>query len=307
MDILLKKWTAPYVPSNLTHGDMPGDKICIEDTHIHKASILFPEIKNQLYALLSANKKIVLSVYGGSGVGKSEIASVLAFYLTQLGIGTYIMSGDNYPHRIPKENDAERLRVYRTSGLRSLVSYDAYNNANKKTLQHLWSQGIDADSSLCQQYPWLSIYQRAGACELSLYLGTPNEINFSEVNNIITNFKKGEAIIALKRMGRESTELWYDYVDFSNTQVLLIEWTHGNSDFLQGVDFPIFLNSTPAETLAHRRARNRDGQTDSAFTTLVLSIEQTKLDMQARHAKIILSKNGELLSYQNYLNMMAVK
>jgi hypothetical protein len=86
--------------------------------------------------------------------------------------------------------------------------------------------------------------------------------------------------------------------------VLVIEWTHGNSDNYEGVDIPILLNSTPEETLAHRRARNRDGKTDSAFTTLVLELEQNMLKSQAHKAKIIVSKAGELLSYKEYEEVM---
>jgi len=70
------------------------------------------------------------------------------------------------------------------------------------------------------------------------------------------------------------------------------------------VDIPILLNSTPEETLAHRRARNRDGKTDSAFTMLVLELEQNLLKSQAHKAKIILSKSGELLSYSEYQALM---
>ena len=108
-------------------------------------------------------------------------------------------------------------------------------------------------------------------------------------------------------MGREVTALWYDEVDVRDTQVLIIEWTHGNSDFIEGVDIPILLNSTPAETLAHRRARNRDGKPDSAFITMVLELEQRKLDMQAHKAKIILSKSGDLLTYSQYRQLMAAE
>lgn len=140
---------------------------------------------------------------------------------------------------------------------------------------------------------------------LTDYLGTPNETDFDEVNSIIARFKRGEKQIQLKRMGREITELWYENIDFSKVQVLVIEWTHGNSDYLHGVDIPILLNSTPAETLAHRRARNRDGKLDSAFTTLVLAIEQKKLEEQAGKAKVIISKAGELLSFGDYRKMMA--
>ena len=44
-------------------------------------------------------------------------------------------------------------------------------------------------------------------------------------------------------MGRTELDLWYDLVDFSNKNVLIIEWTHGNSDKYNGVDIPILLNS----------------------------------------------------------------
>lgn len=33
----------------------------------------------------------------------------------------YTLSGDNYPHRIPKYNDAERLHVFRESAIRGMV------------------------------------------------------------------------------------------------------------------------------------------------------------------------------------------
>ena len=86
--------------------------------------------------------------------------------------------------------------------------------------------------------------------------------------------------------------------------ILIIEWTHGNSDYLKGVDIPIFLNSTPKETLEYRKMRGRDGNTDSPFTTMVLGIEQELLHQQAHKAKIILSKNGKLLSYKEYLELL---
>ena len=106
-------------------------------------------------------------------------------------------------------------------------------------------------------------------------------------------------------MGRTDTELWFDEVDFSNMEVLIIEWTHGNSDYFEGVDIPVLLNSTPEETLAHRRARNRDGKTDSPFTMRVLEIEQQLLHKQAHKAKIIVSKAGELLTFEEYSRRMA--
>ena len=305
--ILNADWTAPVVPEDIPHGDMPGDKICIDAGHIAKAETLFPKLKEMLAAQLAGNPggKAVVCVCGGSGVGKSEIASVLAYYLNTLGVGAYILSGDNYPRRIPRDNDLERVRVYRVGGLRGLLESSLYLDTMGETLRTLWAEETDSDPAKLAEYPWLAPYQQAGKMALTAYLGTPQETDFDEVSGIIARFKRGDASIPLKRMGRETTELWYDTVDFSATSVLIIEWTHGNSDYLQGVDIPILLNSTPAETLAHRRARNRDGKLDSPFTTLVLAIEQKKLEEQASKAKLIISKSGELLSYRDYRRLMA--
>ena len=158
--------------------------------------------------------------------------------------------------------------------------------------------------SFPEEYDWYESYLRNGKEGLKGYLGTNNEIGFDEVEEIVKEFKAGTDEIWLKRMGREDTELWYEKVDFSKIQVLVIEWTHGNSDNYKGVDIPVLLNSTPQETLAHRRARNRDGATDSPFTMMVLELEQAMLEHQAPKAKIIISKSGELLSYEEYCKQM---
>ncbi|MBQ9210841.1 MAG: adenylylsulfate kinase [Clostridia bacterium] len=240
---------------HLIHGDMPGDKIAIEPQHEEKAERIYPLLRGLL-----PEGKAVVCVCGGSGVGKSEVASLLGTRLQAEGIGAYVMSGDNYPHRIPSQNDAERERVYAEGGRAALEGY----------------------------------------------LGTPQEIDFDLVNRILADFKAGRSPVALKRMGRTEEEKWFDQVDFSQTQVLILEWTHGNSDYVSGVDVPILLNSTPEETLAHRRARARDKGVDSPFTTLVLEIEQEKLKRQAHKAKIIVSKSGEVISYDQYRELMGV-
>lgn len=302
-----KAWTAPQVPEDIPHGDMPGDKVCIGEGHIKKANAVFPQLQKLLLACLKQNPahRAVIAVCGGSGVGKSEIASLLSFYLNQLGVGSYTMSGDNYPRRIPRDNDAERLRVFRTGGLRGLVASGLYTAEHGEALKALWEADADADPAKAKDAPWLQVYQKAGRRSLNGYLGTDAEIDFDEVSSILASFKQGAQTLYLKRMGRETTQLWYDEVDMRDKQVLIIEWTHGNSDGFEGVDIPILLNSTPAETLAHRQARNRDGKTDSPFTTMVLELEQRKLDSQAHKAKIILSKNCELLSYEAYRRLMA--
>lgn len=201
-------------------------------------------------------------------------------------------------------NDAERVRIFRTAGLRELVDAGEYTQSAKEALFDLWRVEQDANPELTAQYPWLATYQQRGREALSEYLGTDLEQDYQELGSIIRRFKDGDKKLYLKRMGRTEDQRWYDLVDFSSTQVLMIEWTHGNSDFLQGVDIPILLNSTPEQTREHRRSRNRDGKTDSPFTTMVLEIEQAELNKCAHKAEIIIAKTGERLTFTQYKSEM---
>lgn len=246
---------------NIPHGDMPGDKICIGKEHVKKAEVILPLLEKEIEIKQKyGEEKVVVAVCGGSGVGKSEIASLLAYLLNGKGKKSYVLSGDNYPHRIPCENDQMREKVYADGG------QDA----------------------------------------LKAYLGSQQEIDFEKVNQILNDFKMGKEIISLKRMGRKQEELWYENVDFAGIEILFVEWTHGNSDYLTEVDIPILLNSTPEETLAHRKARNRDGAVDSPFVMMVLGLEQEMLKQQAHKAKIIVSKSGSLMDYNEFKQIMGM-
>ena len=294
----LNNWQAPELSPDMPHGDMPGDKIKIDDGHIQKATTIFPLLIKELK---KENKdKVVVSVFGGSGVGKSEIASLLTYYLQSASIGAYVLSGDNYPRRIPLYNDAERFSIFRAAGLRGLLKDKLYSKDVQTVLDELWKSETDPDPKQVAAYPWLASYQKAGRSALKGYLGTEKEQDYDEINEIIDAFKKGEEKIYLKRMGRSEEERWYDAIDFSNISVLVIEWTHGGNKALNGIDIPILLNSTPEETREHRRLRARDGKTDSAFTTMVLEIEQEELDDRAPYAKIIIAKSGEVLDPQSF-------
>ena len=297
-----KTWRAPALPESIPHGDMPGDKVSINEGHIAKAIAIVPRLLDLLPDVLEQNtaKRAVLCVCGGSGVGKSEIASLLSYYLNVMGVGAYTLSGDNYPHRIPRYNDAERLRVFRVAGLKGLLATGEYDEKRAATLRALWKAGTDADPKEAQAQPWLAAYQQAGKAGLKQYLGTQNEIDFDELSGILAQFKSGAGELFCKRMGREETALWYDRVNMRKVSVLVVEWTHGNSDLLRGVDIPIFLHSTPQETLEHRRLRARDGAPDSPFITTVLELEQQMLQSQAHKAKIIVTKSGDVLNYEQY-------
>lgn len=299
------KFVAPEVKGDIPHGDMPGDKVEIGADHIAKATLIFPELLREMRMLAEkGQEKIIITVCGGSGVGKSEIASVLSYYFGSIGIGSYTLSGDNYPRRIPMYNDAERVRVYRESGILRMIESGRASKEDFENLQRFQKDGTDSDVSKIIEYPFMASYLSGGVEGLKGYLGTTNEIDFAQIEKIAMDFKAGKKEIFLKRMGRTDTELWYDKVNFEDVEVLIIEWTHGNSDEYKGVDIPILLNSTPEETAEHRRARNRDGKTDSTFTLRVLNIEQQKLHSQAHKAKIIVSKSGELLSFEDYVKLM---
>lgn len=287
-------------------GNVPGETIEVKKELVEKADILFAEIVKQIPPFFDKNpyQRVVLTICGGSGVGKTSIAALLSHYFHQAGVGCYTLSGDNYPHRIPMYNDAERLRIFREHGIHGMLEDGVYTRETF-SLIHKWQKmGDDANLQHLKEASWFASYLNAGKKGLEGYLGTQNEIAFDEVGAVVSAFKDGAEKIWLRRMGREDTELWYDCVDFRKIHILLIEWTHGNSDFYQGVDFPILLNSTPQETLAYRKTRNRDGAVDSPFTTMVLNIEQELLKKQAFKAKLILSKAGKLLDYEAYCRLM---
>lgn len=110
------------------------------------------------------NQKMVISIFGGSGCGKTTLSAVISQYLLNDGIGCYVLGGDHYPIRIPKENDEERQRIYEEKGTEGLAGY----------------------------------------------LGTPDEIDFDAVNQVIAEFKAGKDMIALRRLGREIGEVSYE-------------------------------------------------------------------------------------------------
>ena len=273
------------IPKDIPTGDMPGDRINITEGSIRKAAEIFPKLAGILDGR-PEGMRTVISVYGGSGSGKSCVASVLAYMLTQAGMGCYIMSGDNYPRRIPSANDNERLHTFRTGGIRALAADDTLTPAVVETLHHLQAEGRDADRSLCTEYDWLERYISAGTEALSTYIGSSDEIDFDEVNSILEAFHGGRDSIWMKRMGRDEASIWYEKVDVSDRKILMLEWTHGNSRHLKGVDIPVFLCSNPDETLADRISRGRDPEAGSPFTRMVLDIEQVLLLSQEDKAMI---------------------
>lgn len=280
-------------PAQVPAGDMPGDRIHIGGGHIIRAEAAAPALLDLVRA--TGDRRVVVSVFGGSGVGKSEVGSILTHVCRGVGIGTYLLSGDNYPHRCPPDNDDERLAVYRAGGWSSMARDPGFQAAWNADVHRLIADGVDADVARGDDHPGVAAYQRGGEVALRGYLGTQREIDFDLVNAIIARFRAGARAIPLKRMGRTATDVRFDVVDLSQTRLLVIEWTHGNSAHLKGVDGAIMLYSTPEETAAHRRARARDRGTDSPFVQQVLRIEQELVNSRAATALRVIGADGGLL------------
>ena len=259
----------------------------------NKAEKLFRRLIPLAADAVSIKGHAVVSLFGGSGAGKSGTAALLSFWLKQAGVGCIPVSGDSYPHRIPVYNDAERLRLFRVSGMKALRAAGAYSAAVGEALKRLWESGADADPKAASELPWLTLYQEAGKQALRSYLGTEAEQDYDELNFLLADFHGGSDTLWLKRMGRREEERGYDPVDASHAELLLLEWTHGGSEKLSGVDIPVLLLGNTEETLPYRRARNRDSYTDSPFTTMVLNIEQERILSRAGSAALILTRSGE--------------
>lgn len=289
----LDSWEFPAPVEDMPHGDMPGDKVLISDALIPHAQTLFRLLVKEMYE--TNDEKYVIAIFGGSGSGKSVTTALLTYYLNDAGIKTYALSGDNYPRRIPEYNDAERISIFRSEGLKGLVRENLYSKEVQNVLDDLWKKETDSDPKEAEAYSWLAVYQKYGREGLRGYLGEDKEQDYEQINEILRSFKQGDEKIWLKRMGRTEDARWYDEVDFSDTDVLLLEWTHSGAEQVENVDISICLRSTPEETKAYRLFRARDGKADSAFVTMVLEIEQEKLDRRMESADIILAKDGKVL------------
>lgn len=257
---------------------------------IRNAERLFPLILEKTEE--RKEKKTIISVSGGSGVGKTGMAFLLQNMFEKQGKKSLIISGDNYPHRIPMYNDAERIARFRMSGLNGLITERLYTDEVKEKLLEFQKAGRDAEEQ--EDMQWLSIYQKYGDKALTDYLGTDQELDYEAVSNLLMQFHGGTSQLLLRHMGRTPDDIWYDRQDVSDTDILILEWTHGNSTYLQGVDVSVVLISTPEETLENRKKRNRDTAIDSPFVARVLRIEQKKINDGLDRADIIQDMHGRI-------------
>ena len=119
---------------------------------IKNAERLFPLIRKKTEE--RKEKKTVISVSGGSGVGKTGMAFLLQNMFEKQGKKSLIISGDNYPHRIPMYNDAERIARFRMSGLNGLITERLYTDEIKEKLLEL-QKGMQKNRRTCSGYPYI--------------------------------------------------------------------------------------------------------------------------------------------------------
>lgn len=98
---------------NVQGGDMPGDTAHISAPVCRRVEKLLPHLVTKLEEKYGADipAKLVIAVSGGSGSGKTSGAAALREALAMVGLKGYVLSGDNYPRRIPQHNDEERLTI----------------------------------------------------------------------------------------------------------------------------------------------------------------------------------------------------
>ena len=259
---------------NVQGGDMPGDTVRITAPVCRRVEKLLPHLAAKLEEKYGEYipAKLVIAISGGSGSGKTSGAVALREALAQVGLTGYVLSGDNYPRRVPEHNDEERLAIFRSVGLKALLAAGAYTPERFAALQSLQKAGTDSDPQQCEAYPWLHIYQQGGRAALTGYLGQAAEQDYDALNEVLAQFRAGAPTLWLKRMDRKEWERWYEPKDVADVDVLLLEWTHAGSADLKNANLKVFFNSTPEETRACRVARSRDAGADSPFVTMVLCL-----------------------------------
>lgn len=85
---------------------MKGDILIILDEHKKAALQAFELLKEKLR---SHQGKLVITVAGESGAGKSEIAASLAHHFNEYGLNTLVIQQDDYFKFPPKTNAAKRV------------------------------------------------------------------------------------------------------------------------------------------------------------------------------------------------------
>ena len=68
-------WQFPAPVDDMPHGDMPGDKVIVSEALVPHAQTLFKLLLKMMRE--KGDEKFVVSIFGGSGSGKSVTTSLL--------------------------------------------------------------------------------------------------------------------------------------------------------------------------------------------------------------------------------------
>ena len=90
---------------------MEGDKLIISELHTARATELCKHIAERLH------KRMVITVAGESGAGKSELASEIARLMSEMGTRAQVLQQDDYFVFPPKTNHAMREKNLDQVGL----------------------------------------------------------------------------------------------------------------------------------------------------------------------------------------------
>ena len=96
---------------NKIHTDMPGDVILIHPDQKRIVSNILNASLGEMKKIISKQKRLVVSIFGGSGSGKSGVAVLLSEQLQEIGIKNIVISGDNYPRLIPEMIKKESIFI----------------------------------------------------------------------------------------------------------------------------------------------------------------------------------------------------
>lgn len=97
-----------------------GDILKINISHRARTNLLFDWLRNKY---TDPAKKLVISVGGPSGSGKSEIGALLSALYQNAGIPSILVPCDNFPIRAPKFNDLHRRELFDSKGKEALAAY----------------------------------------------------------------------------------------------------------------------------------------------------------------------------------------
>ena len=133
-----------------------------------------------------------------------------------------------------------------------------------------------------------------GEAGLRRYLGEPYEINFHAANDLFRQFRSGQPVLRVRHMGRgDDVPEWSDR-DADGARVLIVEWTHAGSPYLEDLDLLVYLEGSPEEMHERRVRRGRNDNADSDLIRTVLDIEQEKLLTQSKRAHLRITREGHV-------------